>query len=135
MPRSGDAAFEAGLDLFLRQVAADEYDPAFPLLPVLPWPLVIAVEDHVHALKDEPLVVALERQDALAAQDVGSVPLHEILHPGEELVGIERPLGLEHERPHLLVVIVLEPAAIVMMLVIAVRMLVRMLLRMRVRVI
>src|SRR5438132_14125231 len=91
---SGDAAVKAGLDPLLRQVAADEYDPAVPLLPVLPWPLVIAVEDHVHALKDEPLVIALERQDALAAQNVGSVPLHEILHPGEELVGIERAFGL-----------------------------------------
>src|SRR6478609_317762 len=86
---SGDAAFEAGLDPLLRQVAADEYDPAFPLLPIFPWPLVIAGEDHVHALKHEPLVVALELQDALAAQDVGAVPLHQVLHPGEEPVGIE----------------------------------------------
>ena len=27
---------------------------------VLPWPLVIAVEDHVHALEHEALVVVLE---------------------------------------------------------------------------
>src|ERR1700730_8846830 len=127
---SGDAAFEAGLDPLLRQGAADEYDPAFPLLPVLPWPLVIAVEDHVHALKDQPLIVALERQDALAAQDVGSVPLHQILHPGKELVGIERPFGLDHERLHLLVMMVLEPAAVVMMLLIAVGMLLSMRVRM-----
>ena len=32
---------------------------------------MVAVEDHVHALKHEALVVVLERQDALAAQDVG----------------------------------------------------------------
>ena len=40
------------------------------LLAVLPFALVVAVEHHVHALEHEALRVVLERQDALAAQDV-----------------------------------------------------------------
>ena len=52
------------------------------LLVRLPGALVIAVENHVHALKDEALVVIFERQDALAAQNVRTLFLHQILHPG-----------------------------------------------------
>ena len=44
----------------LRQIAADEDDAAVALFVLVPRPLVIAVEDHVHALEDETLVVVLE---------------------------------------------------------------------------
>src|SRR4051812_27290041 len=64
-----DAAFKTLADFFFRQVAADEHEAAVALLAFLPGALVIAVEDHVDALKDEPVRVVLERQDALAAQD------------------------------------------------------------------
>src|SRR5215813_886170 len=87
---SRHAAREALADLLFRQLAADEDDAAFALLAILPRPLVVAVEDHVHALEYEALVVVLERQDALAAQDARPVLLHEVLDPGKELVGIER---------------------------------------------
>src|SRR5262245_47743799 len=83
-----DAALEPLFDLLLRQLAADEDHAAHTLLAVLPGPLVIAVEDHVYALQHEAFVVVLERDDALAAQDARAVLLHEVLHPGEELVGI-----------------------------------------------
>src|SRR5262249_16436454 len=92
---SRQAAFEAVPDLLLRQLAADEDDAAFALLVVLPWALVIAVEDHVHALEHESVRIVLEREDALAAQDVRPFCLHEVLHPGKELVGIERLVALE----------------------------------------
>src|ERR1700758_4685142 len=68
---SSNTAFKALPDLVLRQLAADEDDAAFPLLIGPPRALVIAVEDHVHALEHEPLVVILEREHALAAQDAG----------------------------------------------------------------
>src|ERR1700739_3940032 len=76
---SSDAAFESFGDRLARQVAADEDDAAFALLVLVPGPLVIAVEDHVHALKDEALVVALEREDTLATQNVRAFLLHQVL--------------------------------------------------------
>src|SRR5215831_8759191 len=113
----GRAAREAFPDLLLRQLAADEDDAALALFIRLPWPLMVAVEDHVHALKREALVVALERQNALAAQNVRPFSLYEILHPGEELVRIERLVGPQRQRLHLLVVIMLQAAMMMRMIV------------------
>src|SRR5215470_15400324 len=113
MASSRHAALEALPDLVLRQVAADEHHAAHPLLALAPLALVIAIEDHVHALQHEPRVVVLERQDALAAQDVRPFLLDQVLHPGKELVGVERLLGRKRDRLHLLVVIVLEAAMVV----------------------
>src|SRR5213592_4135701 len=67
---SRHASGEAFPDSCLGQLAADKDDAAFALLVRLPGALVIAVENHVHALKHEALVVIFERQDALAAQNV-----------------------------------------------------------------
>src|SRR5439155_6089792 len=44
--------------------------------------------------------------------------LHEVLHPRKELVGVERLLKRERDRLHLLVVIMLEAAAMVAMVVV-----------------
>src|SRR5208282_2313254 len=115
--RSRHAAFEPFRDLLARQITADEDNPALTLLVFVPWPLVVAVEDHVHALEHEALIVALEREDALAAQDVWAFLLHQILHPREELVGIERLVAAQRNRLHVLVVIVLEAAVMVRLLV------------------
>src|SRR5262249_30308195 len=112
------AASEAFPDPVLRQVAADEDDAAFARLALLPRSLMIAIEDHVHALEYEAGVVALERQDAFAAQNVRSGGLHELLHPGEELVRIEGLLGLERNGLYVLVVIVLQAAAVMVVVVI-----------------
>ena len=71
---------------------------------------MIAVEDHVNALEHEALRIALERQNALATQNARTLLGHEVLHPGEELVRIERLLGVQRNRLHFLVVIVLESA-------------------------
>src|SRR6185436_6718947 len=113
---------QAGLeplpDLVFRQLAADEDEAALALLAGLPRPLVIAVENHVHALEHEALVVILEGEDALAAQNARPLLLHEVLHPGEELVRVERLVGADRDRLHLLVVIMLEAAAVVVMIVI-----------------
>src|SRR5690606_33064051 len=113
----GEAAFEALPYLLFRQVAADEDDAAVALLHLLPRALVIAVEDHVHALEDEALGIVLERQNTLAAQNVRPLDRHQILNPREEPVGIERPVGGQRYRLHLLVVIVLQTAAVVMVAV------------------
>src|SRR5436305_8274537 len=71
---------------------------------------MVAIENHVHALKNEALLVVLERENAFAAQNVWSLLLHQVLHPGKEFVRIERLLGVQRNRLHFLVVIVLEPA-------------------------
>src|SRR6266404_4328232 len=106
------AAGKAFPDLVHGQLAADEDDAAFAFLARLPGALVIAVENHVHALKHEALVVVLERQDALAAQNVRPLDLHELLHPRKELVGVERLVGLERDRLHLFVVIVFQTTVV-----------------------
>ena len=85
---SGDAAFEALPDSVFGQVAANEDDAAVALFVRTPGTLVIAIEDHVHALKHETLGIVLERQYALAAQDIGTILGDEILNPGKELVRI-----------------------------------------------
>src|SRR5215472_2218618 len=111
------AAGKAFPDLVHGQLAADEDDAAFAFLARLPRALVVAIENHVHALEHEALVVVLERQDALAAQNVRSLDLHELLHPGKELVGVERPVGLERDRLHLLVVIVFQTAVVMVRMI------------------
>ena len=80
--------------------------------------LMIAVEDHVHALEHEALGIVLEIQDALAAQDLRPVLGDELLDPRKELVRIERLVGVERHRLHVLVVIVLQ-AAVMMVMVVA----------------
>src|SRR5215813_4507243 len=106
------AAGKAFPDLVHGQLAADEDDAAFAFVARLPGALVVAVENHVHALKHEALVVVLERQDTLAAQNVRPLDLHELLHPRKELVGVERLVGLERDRLHLFVVIVFQTAVV-----------------------
>src|SRR5215217_6440700 len=111
---------QAGLeplpDLILRQPAADEDEAALALLAGLPRTLVIAVENHVHALEHEALVVVLEGEDALAAQNARPLLLHQVLHPGEELVRVERLVGPDRDRLHLFVMIVFQAATIVVMM-------------------
>src|SRR5215469_9121205 len=106
----GDAALEPLGDHFAGQVAANENDAAVARLAGFPWPLMITVENHVHALEDKALVVVFERENAFAAQNVRAFLLHQVLHPGEEFVGIERLVGVQCNRLHLLIVVVLEPA-------------------------
>src|SRR6516225_6846813 len=113
----GDAALEAFGDHLTGQVAADENDPAVALLTGLPRPLMVAIENHVHALKDKALLVVLERENALAAQNVRPLLLHQVLHPGKEFVRIKRHLGVQRNRLHFLVVIMLKPAVHVRMIV------------------
>src|SRR6185295_3983916 len=120
---SGDAAFEALPDSIFRQIAANEDNAAVALLVSAPGALVIAIEDHMHTLEDKTLGVILERQYALAAQNTGTVLDDEILNPRKELVWIERLVGLDRNRLHLFVVVVLE-AVSVMMMVMAVLMIV-----------
>src|SRR3569623_1756063 len=102
------AAGEAFADLLFRQFAADEDDAGEPLLALFPRTLMIAVEDHVHALEDEALWIVLERKDALAAQDVRAFLLHQLLHPRKELVRVQGLLTPERHALHVFVVIVLE---------------------------
>src|SRR5919109_107020 len=67
---SGGAGVKTLADFFLGQIAPDKDDTAFALLAVLPWALMVTVQNHVHALEHEPIGIVLERQNAFAAQNV-----------------------------------------------------------------
>src|SRR6187551_2365433 len=62
----GDAACEALTDSVFRKITPDEDDAAVSLLIHAPRPLVVAVENHVHALEHEALGVFLERKNSFA---------------------------------------------------------------------
>src|SRR3974390_770805 len=111
---SGDAAFEALADFLFGQIAADEHNPAVAFLISPHRPLVIAIKDHVHALKDESLRIVLEGKDPLAAQDTGSIVGDEILNPGKKFVGTQWFVSAERHALHFFVVIVLETIAMMM---------------------
>src|SRR5689334_1140945 len=96
----GDAAFEPLTNLLLGQIAADEDDAAVTRFIRTPGTLVVAVEDHVHALEDKSLRVVLEREDTLAPKDLRAFFGNEILDPGKKLVGVQRPVDLERDRLH-----------------------------------
>src|ERR1700690_3933193 len=122
--RLSDAAFEAGADFFFRQIATDENKAAQTFLILAPGALMVAVEDHVDALEHETLGIVLERQNPLAAQDARPVGGDQILHPGEKLVRVERLVGLERDRLHVLVVVVLQAVVNVGMVVIMIVMMI-----------
>src|SRR5262249_30025623 len=98
------------------QVTADENNPAVTVLVGTPRTLVIAVENHMDTLEHKPFGVVLERQDSLAAQNIGPFSRHQILDPGKELVGIQRRLTPERHALHVFVVIVLETVAMMMVM-------------------
>src|SRR5712672_743773 len=120
MRGSRHALRKALADHLFWHLAADEDGAARALFAILPGTLMVAVEDHVDALEHEALGIVLERQDALAAQDLLALLGDQVLNPGEELVRIERLVDLQRERLHVLVVIVLEAAVVVVMIVVVV---------------
>src|SRR5215471_244768 len=113
---SSGAASEALADFLFRQIASDKNDTAFARLVVLPRALVVAVEDHVHALKNEAVGIVLEGENAFRTQDVGAILRDKILDPGKEFVGIKRLVGLDRQRLHLFVVVVLQPVVMVVVM-------------------
>src|ERR1700730_11625106 len=91
------AVFEAALQVLAVEVAADEDELAGTLLAVLPRRTPVAVHHHVDALVDVAPRCAVDRQNALAAEDVGTAQLQERAHPFLELVGIDRTIGAERQ--------------------------------------
>src|SRR6185312_3674430 len=118
----GDAAFKALANSIFRKIASNEDGTAVALFVSTPRPLVVAVENHVHALEHEALGVILERQDSLASQYARAVFCDEILNPGKELVGIERLVRLERDRLHLFIVVVLQAVTVMMRVIMIVAM-------------
>ena len=96
-------------------------------LAVLPLPLMIAFQHHVHALEHVAVVIVGEGQDALRAQDLLALAGDEVLQPRHEFGRIERLVGAQRQRLHLLVVVVLQPAmavAVIVVMIMAVMMIV-----------
>src|SRR5262249_39021494 len=100
------AVFEAAFQVLAVEVAADEDKLARALLAVLPGLAPVGIHHHMHALIDVAPRRAVDRQDALAAEDVGAAQLQERAHPFLEFVGIDRPVGSEAEALHPLFVVV-----------------------------
>src|SRR3984957_1091150 len=121
---SSRAGQESVTDILFRQIAADEHDLRLSLLVRPPFALRVAVQHHMHALKDEALGVALHRHDTLGAQDIRTLLLGELINPGHELGWVDVAIEPYRNRLHVLVVIVLEAmmmvAAIVVMMVVVV---------------
>ncbi len=59
------------------------------LFIVLPGALMIAFNDHVHALDDIAFMVALESKDTLQTQDIRPLFLGDFLNPREEFVRVQ----------------------------------------------
>src|SRR5262245_60700817 len=57
----GDAAFKALTNSVFRKIAPDEDNTAIAFFIRTPRPLVVAIENHMHALEHESLRVILER--------------------------------------------------------------------------
>src|SRR5437588_8416522 len=113
----GDTALKAVTDHLLRQFTADKDETALARFIVLPLPLMVALEHHVHALEHVAVVIAGEGEDALRAQDLLPLGGHEALQPRHELVRIERLAGAQRQRLHLLVMVMLQPAMAVAVIV------------------
>src|SRR5690606_26560464 len=102
------------------------------LLVVLPGALVVAFDDHVHALDDVAFRVVPEGDDALEAQDVRAFDLRDLLDPREELLRIHlaaaQRYGLHRHImyrgcvvvPVMVMMVVIVPVMMVVMIVIAV---------------
>src|SRR5215510_7367447 len=116
----GDAAFKALTNSIFRKITSDKDDTAVALFIRAPWPLMVTVENHVHALEHEALRVILERNDSLTPQNARSVLCNEILNPWKEPVGIDRLVSLQRNRLHLFVVVVLQATAVMVVLIMAV---------------
>src|SRR5471030_106108 len=101
-----EAVFEAALQVIAVEIAADEDELARALLARLPRRAPARVHHHVHALVDVALGRAVDRQDALAAEDVRPLDLQERAHPLLELVGIDRLVGGDRQALHLFLMIV-----------------------------
>src|ERR1700730_17380641 len=90
MAPSRGAGFEALLQAGGVKRAADEDDAAVAPILRLPFALVAAVQHHMHALEHVAQRIVLEGEDALGAQNIGPLFGHQVLHPGEEFVRVER---------------------------------------------
>src|SRR5262245_63507517 len=93
-----DAALKAVADHLLRQFAPDEDDPALAPLAILPFPLVVALQHHVHALEDVAVVIVAEGEDALGAQDLLAFGRIELLQPRQALGWAERLVRTTRQR-------------------------------------
>src|SRR5262249_40769665 len=100
------AVFEAALEVLGVEVAADEDELAGALLAFFPRRAPVGVHHHVHALIDVAPRSAVDRQDALAAQDVLALELQQRAHPFLEAIRIDRTVAAEREARHLVAMVV-----------------------------
>ena len=80
---------ELAAQLFSIEPAADKHQPRLACLALGPGAVEAAVHRHVHRLKHEAARLALERHDALGAQQVGTALGHQPLQPRQEAAALE----------------------------------------------
>ena len=84
------AGEEGPLELLAVKFPADEDDAAFAFFIVFPWPLVITLDNHVHALDHIAVIVAVKSDDSLESENVGAFQLGDLFDPWEETLRIDR---------------------------------------------
>src|SRR4051794_14595502 len=82
------AGLEARLDLLAIELAADEHETVVAGSSP-PRPFELAIEHHVHSMKDIAPVFILEAEHALHAEDVLPLALHQVVEPLVELAAID----------------------------------------------
>ena len=80
--------FEGAGQALSVQIAANEDKARLTFFILTPGALVVALDDHVHALHHETVGIVPERDDALEAQDARAVHLRGLLDPREKLLRI-----------------------------------------------
>mmetsp|Transcript_109055 Transcript_109055/g.308488 ORF Transcript_109055/g.308488 Transcript_109055/m.308488 type:complete len:248 (-) Transcript_109055:199-942(-) len=90
------------------EVPADEHEAGLAGLPLLPRELLLeaALEYHVHPLEHVLTRIAFDREDALVAEEVARLRLHERPDPHPELEEVELALEAHARGAHRRVVLV-----------------------------
>ena len=113
---SGEAGLEALGQCRAVEVFADE-DEGVLARGRAPRGVKLGVEEHMHALENEAVGGALDREHAFAAVDVAALHFEEFADPGVELFAVEVAGGGDADAAHLVVVtvgvgVVLLPAGL-----------------------
>src|SRR5262245_36213468 len=114
------AGREAALERLAVELAADEDQLAGARIVLPPGLAPVGVHHHVHGLEDEAPILALDREHALRAQDVGALLLQHAADPHPEAVGVHRAVEHAGDRGDAVVVdvVVMVVVVIVVMVVI-----------------
>lgn len=90
------SGFKTAPNFVLNEIAADEDKLAHSHFVVPPCPLMIALDNHVNALQNIPIRIALERDDSLQTEDIRTLHLRKFPDPGEEALRVQFAANKRH---------------------------------------